>query len=67
MITLKELSEFLGLSYATLRKWKCLSPHKLPPYYVVASGKKELVRFDIEEVKQWLKAKSQKRNMFISV
>lgn len=53
-MSLMELAKLIGLAPKTLRNWKYSDPSKLPPYKVIKSGTRELLRFDVSEVERWL-------------
>lgn len=53
-LTLEQTANLIGLAPKTLRNWKYSDRSKLPPYKVIKSGKRELLRFDVSEVERWL-------------
>lgn len=54
-LSMKDLAEYIGLSFKTLRNWKCTDPGKLPPHVSLPSGGKyDKWRFEVSEVDAWM-------------
>ena len=53
-LTMKDLAAYIGVSFQTLRNWKCMDPSKLPPHVSISSGKYDRWRFDVNEVDAWM-------------
>ena len=49
-LSIKELSEYLGLTVKTLYVWVC---HKRIPYFKLG----RLVKFDLREIEDWMAEK----------
>lgn len=53
-LSIKELADYMGLAVQTIYNLKCSAPDRLPPHVSIASGKRDLWRFDVAEVDAWM-------------
>lgn len=60
LLTTKQLAEMLGVSVATIERWRAHGKPELPPHIRLSSG---ALRYQPIEVQNWLASKSTKPNI----
>ena len=59
LLTTKQLAEKLGISVATIERWRANGTPDLPPHIKLSSGS---FRYNPVEIDYWLKSKTHKSN-----